>query len=127
MDKKILIVDDDPLEQKLVKDICKIAGYGAVSACDGEEGISAALAHKPDLILMDVMMPKMDGYAAVRELKKKPETKNIPVIMVTAVGYKSNVELGIRAGASDYITKPFNIKQLILKMHQSLTHGVKGG
>jgi len=125
--KKILIVDDDLIQQRLIKIICQTAGYQVSGASNGEEGICAAFSQKPDLILMDVMMPRMDGYAAITELKKNRETMNVPVIMLTAVGYKSNRELGLKLGVVDYVTKPFNITQLALKIKQILADGVCGG
>ncbi len=127
MAKKILIVDDDLIQQRLIKIVCQTAGYQVSGASNGEEGIQAAFFQRPDLILMDVMMPRMDGYAAVAELKKNQETRNIPVIMLTAVGYESKRELGLKLGAVDYITKPFNIRQLALKIKQILADPVYGG
>ena len=80
---------------------------------DGKQGVEMAKSAKPNLILMDIMMPKMDGYAACREIKADQSTKNIPVVMLTAVGYDLNKKLAKQMGADGYVTKPFSRQQLI--------------
>jgi two-component system phosphate regulon response regulator PhoB len=97
----------------LTRDILKISGYETIEAVDGRQGIDKAKSAKPNLILMDIMMPKMDGYAACREIKADPATKNIPVIMLTAVGYDLNKKLAKQMGADGYVTKPFSRQQLV--------------
>jgi len=94
------------------------AGYNIITAVNGQQGLDAANAKKPDLILLDVMMPQMDGYTALNVLKSTLSTKQIPVIMVTAVGYELNKTLAVNMGAVDYITKPIDIKQLRSKVAQ---------
>jgi len=123
----ILAVDDDPLMLKLIRDIGDKAGYEVITAADGKQGVEAALKHKPALILMDIMMPVMDGYAAVGQLKSQPETRDIPVIMLTAIGYEINRALALNMGASDYITKPFDIKQLLALIESRLKSGEGDG
>ena len=113
MGKTILIVEDEPKNMTLTRDILKISGYETIEAVDGRQGIDKAKSAKPNLILMDIMMPKMDGYAACREIKADPATKNIPVIMLTAVGYDLNKKLAKQMGADGYVTKPFSRQQLI--------------
>ena len=113
MGKTILIVEDEPKNMTLTKDILKISGYETIEAVDGRQGIDKAKSAKPNLILMDIMMPKMDGYAACREIKADPATKNIPVIMLTAVGYDLNKKLAKQMGADGYVTKPFSRQQLV--------------
>jgi two-component system, OmpR family, alkaline phosphatase synthesis response regulator PhoP len=113
MSKVILVVEDDPKSMTLTRDLLKISGYSTLQATDGEQGVSVAESTKPDLILMDIMMPKMDGYSACNELKNNPETKNIPVVMLTAVGYDLNKKLAQNVGAQGYITKPFSRQELI--------------
>jgi two-component system alkaline phosphatase synthesis response regulator PhoP len=113
MSKVILVVEDDPKSMTLTRDLLKISGFSTVQATDGKQGVSVATSTKPDLILMDIMMPKMDGYTACHELKANPETKNIPVVMLTAVGYELNRKLAQNVGAQGYVTKPFNRKELI--------------
>jgi CheY-like chemotaxis protein len=113
MSKLVLIVEDDPRNMTLTNDLLRISGYNTVQAADGVQGVAQAKAAKPDLILMDIMMPKKDGYAACSEIKKDPTTKNIPVIMLTAVGYDLNRMLAKQVGAEGYVTKPFSRQQLV--------------
>jgi two-component system alkaline phosphatase synthesis response regulator PhoP len=102
----------------LIRDVLTAAGYQVVTASNGRSGIESAVARKPNLILLDVMMPKIDGYMTLSELKKTEATKNIPVVMVTAVGYEMNRHLAMNMGAVDYITKPVDIKDLRAKAAQ---------
>ena len=113
MGKVILIVEDDPKSLTLTKDLLKISGYTTIQATDGKQGVELAKAAKPDLILMDIMMPKMDGYAACHAIKTDPVTKNIPIVMLTAVGYDLNKKLAKQMGADGYVTKPFSRQELI--------------
>lgn len=113
MGKVILIVEDDPKSLTLTKDLLKISGYDTIEATDGQQGVAVARAKKPDLILMDLMMPKMDGYAAAHMLKTDAATKNIPIVMLTAVGYELNKRLATKVGADGYVTKPFTHQILI--------------
>jgi len=113
MGKLILIVEDDPMSMKLTKDILKVSGFATVEASDGQQGVDLAKSAKPDLILMDIMMPKKDGYVACSDIKSDPKTKNIPVVMLTAMGYQLNEMLARRLGADGYVTKPVNPQQLI--------------
>ena len=113
MGKTILIVEDEPKNMTLTRDILKISGYETIEAVDGRQGVEKAKSAKPNLILMDIMMPKMDGYAACREIKADPATKNIPVIMLTAVSYDLNKKLAKKMGADGYVTKPFSRQQLV--------------
>ena len=113
MGKVILIVEDDPKSLTLTKDLLKISGYDTIQATDGQQGVEVAKAKRPDLILMDIMMPKMDGYTATNILKKDEVTKKIPIVMLTAVGYELNKQLADKVGSNGYITKPFSRQQLI--------------
>jgi CheY-like chemotaxis protein len=113
MSKLVLIVEDDPKNMTLTNDLVRMSGYSTVQATDGVQGVAQAKAAKPDLILMDIMMPKKDGYAACSEIKKDPTTKNIPVIMLTAVGYDLNKMLAKQVGAEGYVTKPVSRQQLV--------------
>jgi CheY-like chemotaxis protein len=113
MGKTILIVEDEPKNLKLTRDLLKISGYETIEAVDGKQGVEKAKSEKPNLILMDIMMPKMDGYSACREIKADQSTKNIPVVMLTAVGYDLNKKLAKQMGADGYVTKPFSRQQLI--------------
>jgi DNA-binding response OmpR family regulator len=94
--------------------------YDIVTAKDGFEGVEKADREKPDLILMDVVMPRMDGFAAVRKLRELDETKSIPVIMVTTRGELASVETGYESGCNDYVTKPINGLELLAKVRSCL-------
>jgi DNA-binding response OmpR family regulator len=112
MGKVILIVEDDPKSMTLTNDLLKISGFTTIQATDGAQGVELAKSAKPDLILMDIMMPKKDGYTACHEIKADQATKNIPVIMLTAVGYELNKKLATQMGANGYVTKPFDLQRL---------------
>ncbi len=113
MAKVILIVDDDPKSLKIIRDLLQVSGYKTIEATGGEQGIELAKSKKPDLILMDIMMPKVDGYTACREIKMDKATKAIPVVMLTALDYELNKELGRDMGAAEYITKPVDRQELL--------------
>ena len=112
MAAKILVVDDEPSIVKLVTASLAGGGYEIFQAFDGQEAIVQAKLHKPDLILMDVMMPKMDGTEARRRLLEDPATKDIMVIHLTAVGDFDKQREALAEGATDYIVKPFAPKEL---------------
>ena len=117
--KKVLIVDDEPNVRRLSSAIlCK--KFTVLEAEDGKQAIDIASAEKPDVILMDMMMPKMDGLTACYAIKKDPATKSIPVIMVTAIGFELNIRLSQQMGATAYVTKPFASKDLLDKIQQVL-------
>lgn len=110
--KKILIADDEPNIRLLVSSMLS-KDYIVIEASDGEEALALARKQKPDLVLMDIMMPKIDGYAACSILKADPVTKAIPVVMLTGLDYTLNVKLGQKIGADGYITKPFSQQELL--------------
>lgn len=113
MPKKILAVDDEKHIVRLVQINLQKEGYDVVTATNGREAIEAVDEHKPDLIVMDVMMPEMDGFAALQKLKENRATANIPVIMLTAKAQDADVFKGWQSGADLYLTKPFNPQELI--------------
>ena len=113
--KTILVVDDEPDAIELVEFNLRAAGYGVIAAEDGEEAIRKAREGLPDLIVLDVMLPEVDGMAACRTLKNDPITSDIPVIMLTAKAAEIDRVLGLELGADDYVTKPFSPKELILR------------
>jgi CheY-like chemotaxis protein len=117
--KKVLIVDDEPNVRRLSHKILS-KKFEVFEAEDGKEAIDTANAQKPDVILMDMMMPKMDGLTACYAIKKDPATKSIPVIMVTAIGFELNIRLSQQMGATGYVTKPFAPKDLLDKIQQVL-------
>jgi DNA-binding response OmpR family regulator len=110
---KVLVVDDEEYIQHILNFSFGAEGYEVVTAADGEEGIKKAQDEKPDIIVLDIMMPKMDGYEACKRLKSDPKTKAIPVILLTAKGRDVDRRLGSEAGADDYVVKPFSPGRLI--------------
>ena len=114
--KKILVVDDSKTAMHIVTTILKKAPYELVTAHDGQQAIEMAVAEHPDLILMDVVMPRKTGFEACRELKHRDDTKSIPVILVTTRGEEQNVETGFESGCNDYVTKPVNAQELLAKV-----------
>ena len=110
--KKILIVDDQPDMRKVLQIQIELMGFAGITAKNGKEGIEAAIAEKPDLIMMDFMMPEMDGWEATRTLRATTETKEIPIIAVTAMIRPSDLQSCIEAGCNDYIVKPFRVEEL---------------
>jgi len=110
--RKILIVDDEPNVRKLLRAVLK-KKFTILEAEDGRQAVNTASTEKPDLILMDIMMPKMDGYTSCYALKSEPSTKSIPVVMLTAIDLRLNLQLSKEIGADGYITKPFNSRDLL--------------
>ncbi len=104
--KKILVVDDELNTRRLVRSILA-EDYAVLEATDGKKAVERTRTERPDLILMDIMMPGMDGYTSLHKIKADPVTKAIPVVMLTAVGFELNVKLSQELGAAGYITKPF--------------------
>ncbi|HET9553636.1 MAG TPA: response regulator [Anaeromyxobacteraceae bacterium] len=118
--KKILLVDDSSTVRLMERMILARQPYDLVEARDGQEGVEKARAEKPDLILMDVVMPRMTGFEACKKLREADETKAIPVIMVTTRGELDSVETGYAAGCSDYVTKPISGIELLTKIRSCL-------
>ncbi len=109
---KILIAEDEPDIRELVAFTLRFAGYEVVAASNGEEAVQTASREYPDLILMDVRMPRMTGYDACRIMKSKMELKDIPVVFLSAKGQESEIQTGLEAGAEEYLLKPFAPDQL---------------
>ena len=107
--KRILIVDDDPRLLHVVSMYLTIEGYEVGTAADGEEGLAAIEVSRPDLVILDVMMPGMDGLEACRRIKRDPATRAIPVLMFTALSREDDIEAGRIAGADRFINKPFSL------------------
>jgi two-component system, cell cycle response regulator DivK len=110
--KKILVVDDNQDNRELVVKILKNRGYCMIEAIDGEDAIKKALEAMPDLILMDISMPKIDGYEVTKRLQDREEFKDIPIIAMTAHAMKGDREKALCAGCKDYISKPIDIREL---------------
>ena len=117
--KKILITDDEENIRLLVSNMLG-KDYVVLWASDGREAVDMARSYQPDLILMDILMPKMDGYTACNKIKTDPITRAIPVVMLTAVDHELNVKLSQEMGANGYITKPFTPRDLLAAVDQFL-------
>ncbi|HHC71353.1 MAG TPA: response regulator [Thiotrichales bacterium] len=117
---RVLIVDDSPTEIHVLKSILEKNGYDVVSATSADSGIALAKSEQPDLILMDIVMPGMNGFQATRQLSKAPETASIPVIIVTTKDQETDRVWGLRQGAKDYITKPVEEAELVSKIRAVL-------
>lgn len=120
MRKKILLVDDTETMLMIERTILSVGGYDLVTAKDELEAVAVAAIERPDLILMDVVMPKLSGIEACRELRRLEATRAIPIFMVTARGERHNVEEGFASGCTDYVTKPINGPQLLAKIRNTL-------
>ena len=118
---KILVVDDEVNITQILEFSIGAEGFEVISAQNGEEAIEKARREQPDLIILDIMMPKIDGYEACRILKANPLTKNIPVVLLTAKGRDIDKRLGMEVGATDYIVKPFSPNKLVERIHQLLS------
>ncbi|MGA2867110.1 MAG: response regulator [Verrucomicrobiota bacterium] len=114
--KKILVVEDDAELVELLSFNLKQAGFAIGTASDGVEALKKARSVSPDLILLDLMLPELDGFAVCEILRRDPATASVPIIMVTAVSSGLARLAGLEAGANDYITKPFNLKQLLARI-----------
>lgn len=116
----ILVVDDEVATVSLLKDVLKLEGFDVVEAYDGLECLEKARSSPVDVILLDVNMPKLDGWEACRQLKATPQTQSIPVIFLSAYAQKHEVEKGLALGAVNYIAKPIDIAELIRIVRQTL-------
>ncbi|MEZ0255917.1 MAG: response regulator transcription factor [Chthoniobacter sp.] len=114
----ILIVEDDPVMLRGLKDNFEFEGYRVQTASDGDAGLKMALAMQPALIVLDLMLPKVNGYEICRFLRE--EKLEMPIIMLTAKGQESDIVLGLKLGADDYVTKPFSIKELLARVEAFL-------
>ncbi len=118
--KKALIVEDHPDTVEFLTLQLERLGFTVISASNGKEGVEKAIKEKPNLILMDIMMPVMDGREATRRIRSNPETKEIPVLAATAITEKSQLRECIEAGCNDYIVKPFAPNELISRIEKLL-------
>lgn len=125
---KILVVDDEVyIVQILEFSLRRIEGYEVITATDGEEALAKVAAERPDLVVLDVMMPKMDGYETCKRMKENEQTRDIPVILLSAKGRAMDQNKGFEAGADDYITKPFSPRKLVEKINSVLGTGGREG
>lgn len=118
--KKILLVDDSRTTLMMEKMILRTEDFDIVTAADGAEGVRMAIAEKPDLIVLDIVMPNMDGFETCTALRAQESTAATPIIMVTTRGEEANVQRGYEAGCNDYVTKPINGLELLTKVRDLL-------
>jgi len=118
---KILIAEDEPDIRDLVAFTLRFAGYEVVTCSNGEEAVELANNEVPDLILLDVRMPRLTGYDACKQIKETPELKDIPVVFLSAKGQESEIQSGMDAGAEEYLLKPFAPDQLTDRVRSILT------
>jgi CheY-like chemotaxis protein len=120
---KILVVDDEIHIIKIIAYKMRSAGYEVVSARDGVEALEQVRAARPDLVLLDVMMPRMDGFQTLEALKADPATRDIPVFLLTVKSKDTDRQRGYQLGADDYLTKPFSPNKLLERVDQALKRG----
>jgi len=120
MSKRILVVEDHEDNRQILRDLLKSAGYEMVEAWDGDAALRAAASEKPDLILMDIDLPGINGYEATRRLKADPAMRQVPIIVVTSYALSGDEQKARDAGADDYIAKPYSPRQLLAKVRAYL-------
>ncbi len=121
MSKRILVVEDQPDNRQIIRDMLVDTGYEIVEAENGQEALAAIAKERPDLILMDIQLPVMDGYAATRHIKKDPALKSIPIIAVTSYALSGEEKKAREAGCDDYVPKPFSPRQLLARVRHYLS------
>ncbi|MFH0777724.1 MAG: response regulator [Candidatus Eisenbacteria bacterium] len=114
---KILVVDDEVYIVHILDFSLGMEGYEVVTALDGEQALAKVKSERPDLVVLDIMMPKLDGYETCRILKTDPQTRHIPVILLSAKGRNVDQKMGFQVGADDYITKPFSPRKLVERIN----------
>ena len=121
--KKIVVIEDEPDIREVIKHNLSREGYQVYSSSDGENGLQLVKKESPDIVLLDLMLPGLDGLEVCRKIKADPVTRSITVIMVTAKGEESDIVLGLGIGADDYVTKPFSPKELVARVKAVLRRG----
>ena len=120
MSKRILVVEDQEDNRRILRDLLTSKGYEIIEAVDGEEGVAMAGEHIPDLILMDIQLPGLDGYEATRRIKSNTDLAGIPIIAVTSYALSGDETKAKEAGCDDYISKPYSPRVLLSKVHENL-------
>ena len=120
MSKRILVVEDQEDNRQILRDLLGNAGYELVEAADGEQALAAYVKQRPDLILMDIQLPVMDGYETTRRIRADPESKAIPIIAVTSYALTGDEAKALAAGCNDYVTKPYSPRALLAKVQEHL-------
>ena len=123
MTKRILMIEDSEDNRQIIRDLMESVGYNLIEAEDGAAGVAMAIEHRPDLILMDIQLPVMDGYEACRRIKADPELRHIPIIAVTSYALSGDETKTKAAGCDGYVAKPFSPRQLLAKMNEFLERG----
>jgi two-component system cell cycle response regulator DivK len=118
MGKKILVVEDQEDNRRIVRDLLAHAGYEVIEVDDGQQALRAAATHRPDVILMDIQLPLLDGYEATRRIKADPDLKHIPIIVVTSYALSGDETKARAAGCDAYVAKPFSPKALLAKIRE---------
>jgi two-component system, cell cycle response regulator DivK len=121
MRKCILVVEDQEDNRRIVRDMLTATDFEVIEAEDGEQALAAVAKHRPDLILMDIQLPVMDGYEATRRIKGDPSLSSIPIIAVTSYALSGDEEKARAAGCDDFVPKPYSPRQLLAKVRQYLT------
>lgn len=120
MSKRILVIEDQEDNRRIVRDLLASVGYETIEAVTGEEGVTAAAAHVPDLILMDIQLPGLDGYGATRRIRANPALQHIPIIAVTSYALSGDDVKAFAAGCNGYVSKPFSPRALLAKIREYL-------
>jgi two-component system cell cycle response regulator DivK len=120
MSKRILVIEDQEDNRRIVRDLLTSVGYEIIEAVTGEEGVTAAASHVPDLILMDIQLPGLDGYDATRRIKANPALRHIPIIAVTSYALSGDDVKAFEAGCNGYVSKPFSPRALLAKIREFL-------
>jgi len=120
MTKRILVVEDQEDNRQILRDLLANAGFEMIEAEDGQQALTQAAKHKPDLILMDIQLPLLDGYEATRRIKANPDLKDIPIIVVTSYALSGDEEKAHAAGCDAYVAKPFSPRALLAKIREYL-------
>jgi two-component system cell cycle response regulator DivK len=123
MSKRILVVEDQEDNRRIVRDLLTSTGYELIEALDGETGVRMAKEHQPDLILMDIQLPGLDGYEATRRIKAEPTLRAIPIVVVTSYALSGDDAKAMAAGADAYVAKPFSPRQLLATIRKLLPEG----
>jgi two-component system, cell cycle response regulator DivK len=120
MDGRILVIEDNLDNMTLIADVLGALNYKVIQASDGEQGVQTAISERPDLILMDLSLPRLDGWKATRQIKAHSDLRQIPIIALTAHAMIGDRERALEAGCDDYLPKPINLRELASKLEQHL-------
>jgi two-component system cell cycle response regulator DivK len=120
MTKRILVVEDQEDNRRIIRDLLTSAGYELIEAQDGAEGVRLAASERPDLILMDIQLPVLDGHEATRRIKQNPDLRHIPLIVVTSYALSGDEQKATAAGSDGYVAKPFSPRQLLATIRKFL-------